>query len=88
MRQLALGVGNLVDVEEDRPGNMFGEIFGVRVLAVARGEAVACEVGKRRSPRVAGRGPAIRNGGSPAPLDDVRELVRDESTCRSARDCC
>ena len=36
MRQLALGVGNLVDVEEDRPGNMFGEIFGVRVLAFAR----------------------------------------------------
>ena len=31
MRQVALGVGDLVDVEEDRAGNMLLEIFGARV---------------------------------------------------------
>ena len=33
MRQIALGVGDLVDVEEDGAGNMLLEIFGARVLA-------------------------------------------------------
>ena len=36
MRQVALGVGDLVDVEEDRARNMLFEIFGVRVPVLAR----------------------------------------------------
>ena len=33
MRQLALGVGDLVDVEEDGAGNVLGEVLGAGVPA-------------------------------------------------------
>ncbi len=36
MGQGALAVDDLVDVEEDRAGNMLGEIFRARILAFAR----------------------------------------------------
>ena len=35
VRQIALGVGDLVDIEEDGAGDVLLEIFGARVLAVA-----------------------------------------------------
>ena len=36
MGEAALGVRDLVDVEEDRAGDVLFEIFGVRVAPVAR----------------------------------------------------
>ena len=36
MREPALGIGDLVDVEEDRAGNMLGEIFLMRVPVLGR----------------------------------------------------